>query len=228
MTLSKRQNELLCSIIQEHIKTAEPVGSNLLVNQYLKNLSSATVRNEMLELDRLGFLIQPHTSAGRVPSEQAYKYYIENFLKEKPIKQRVKNNLKNLKKIKHSRERNKKIAKFLAQEINQAVIMAFSADDIYFTGLSYLFNQPEFQNSVYITNLSQVVDHLEEVLPQVIARAQKEVTIAIGEDNLFSDECSAIFIKYQSQGLLALIGPMRMDYAVNAGLVKYIATLLHC
>jgi heat-inducible transcriptional repressor len=80
--LSPRQHQILLTIIQEFINSAEPVGSATLVNRYGFRLSPATLRNEMAKLEDLGFLFQPHTSSGRIPTDRAYRYYV-NFLMQK-------------------------------------------------------------------------------------------------------------------------------------------------
>lgn len=79
--LTNRQQKILSLIIHEHIQSAEPVASNRLVNDYNLDLSSATVRNEMAFLTETGFLRQPHTSAGRVPTEEGYRYFVGNLMR---------------------------------------------------------------------------------------------------------------------------------------------------
>lgn len=79
--LTNRQQKILSLIIHEHIRSAEPVASNRLVNDYNLDLSSATVRNEMSYLTEQGFLRQPYTSAGRVPTEEGYRYFVGNLMR---------------------------------------------------------------------------------------------------------------------------------------------------
>ncbi|MBR6940624.1 MAG: heat-inducible transcription repressor HrcA [Clostridia bacterium] len=83
--LSERKNQILASVVELYIKTGEPVGSKGLLAATGMNCSSATVRNEMNELDQLGYLIQPHTSAGRIPSEKGYRYYVDNLMMVRDI-----------------------------------------------------------------------------------------------------------------------------------------------
>lgn len=79
--LTNRQQKILSLIIHEHIRSAEPVGSTRLVSDFNLDLSSATVRNEMAYLTEAGFLRQPHTSAGRVPTEEGYRYFVGNLMR---------------------------------------------------------------------------------------------------------------------------------------------------
>lgn len=77
--LSSRSREVLVALIREYVRTAEPVGSRALAKGYLPTLSPATLRNVMADLEESGYLTQPHTSAGRVPTDKAYRFYVESF-----------------------------------------------------------------------------------------------------------------------------------------------------
>lgn len=87
--LSDRQRLILALIVREHIETAQPVGSKSLVDNYQLDFSSATVRNEMLALSELGYLRQPHTSAGRVPTENGYRYFVRQLMVQTELPLRV-------------------------------------------------------------------------------------------------------------------------------------------
>ena len=78
--LDKRKAFILATVVYEYIATAEPVGSNTLTHKYNLGVSSATIRNEMAELEALGYLVQPHTSAGRVPSDAGYRTYVDRLM----------------------------------------------------------------------------------------------------------------------------------------------------
>ena len=80
MEISDRKKKILTAVIDEYIATAEPVGSKSIVESGVLDLSSATIRNEMAELTAMGFLEQPHTSAGRVPSDKAYRLYVDQMM----------------------------------------------------------------------------------------------------------------------------------------------------
>lgn len=83
--LDKRKKEILQAVIDEYINTAEPVSSGTLVKKYGLAYSSATVRNELAELENIGYLDKPHTSAGRVPSEKGYRFYVDELLNDEDI-----------------------------------------------------------------------------------------------------------------------------------------------
>lgn len=79
--LPKRRQKVLAAIVEQYIETGEPVGSKALLSKLDITVSSATIRNEMSELTRLGFINQPHTSAGRIPTQAGYRYYVDNLMK---------------------------------------------------------------------------------------------------------------------------------------------------
>ncbi|MBI3626888.1 HTH domain-containing protein [Candidatus Uhrbacteria bacterium] len=90
--LNSRQKELLARIVRHYVDRAEPVSSGQLAQEF--NLSPATLRNEMSELERLGYIYQPHTSAGRIPAEAAFRFYISEYVKEKEPNKKAKDELK--------------------------------------------------------------------------------------------------------------------------------------
>ncbi|MGH7276619.1 MAG: heat-inducible transcriptional repressor HrcA, partial [Candidatus Rokuibacteriota bacterium] len=84
--MDARHRDVLIAVIREYIDSTEPVGSRALSKRYLPSLSPATIRNAMADLEELGYLVQPHTSAGRVPTDKAYRFYVESFPPAPPAK----------------------------------------------------------------------------------------------------------------------------------------------
>ncbi len=211
-----RQSKLLKSIIEEYIKTAEPVGSSLLVEKFFRNISSATVRSEMAELEKQGYIAQPHTSAGRIPTEAGYKFYIENFIKDSEQKKVAEFK---------APDNAKAVAKRIAEISGEAVIVTFSKDDVYYTGISNVFSQPEFREYDLAFGFTSIFDHLDEVISEIYDEITSEVEVRFGEENPFGADCGLIITKSRDK-LLAIIGPMRMDYQKNINLLKYAKTLI--
>jgi heat-inducible transcriptional repressor len=83
--LDKRKAFILATVVYEYINTAEPVGSVTLTQKYNLGVSSATIRNEMAELEAGGYLVQPHTSAGRIPSDSGYRTYVDRLMAPEPL-----------------------------------------------------------------------------------------------------------------------------------------------
>ncbi|HPI67118.1 MAG TPA: hypothetical protein PKZ16_01045 [bacterium] len=225
-----RQKELFKNIIDEYIRTAEPVGSKLIVDKYKIDVSSATVRNDMMELEEAGYIFQPHISAGRVPTEYGYKKYVteqidlKSELSGKEKEQLIKD-IQNFKDIKDSAQKIKNLAKILAEKSELGVFIGFGPGDSYYTGLANLFSQPEFNNVDLVCNFSAVIDHLDEVMKRVYEEVREETVIKIGRDNNFSSDCSAVMIKIKNV-LLGIIGPMRMNYQKNVELINFVKNIL--
>jgi len=94
VVMEERNKQILTSVINEYVLTAEPVGSRKLAKKYNINLSSATIRNVMSDLEDMGLLHQPHTSAGRIPTEKALRFYVNSILKVKDLKLREKDRIR--------------------------------------------------------------------------------------------------------------------------------------
>lgn len=223
-----RQDNLLQVIIEEYIESAEPVGSNLIAEKYFKDLSSATIRNEMVGLEEKGLIFQPHPSAGRAPTIKGYQYYLAHFLSEGKISEKNKRALGELK-LSSDRESIKSLAKALAELAQEAVLVGFAPSDVYYTGISNLFRQPEFAQPGLIYSMSDVIDHLDEVMAQIFNQIDEKVKVLIGQENPFGALSSAILVKYhlgRADGLIGILGPNRMDYCQNLGLIEYSQRIL--
>lgn len=224
--MEKRKQELLKLIIENYIKTAEPVGSSFLVEKAGLKVSAPTVRNEMRELEENGFLTHPHTSAGRIPTELGYQYYVENLMESEKVKLKIKNKIEEV--LKNEEEKNKKIkniAKLIAEETGGAVIVAFGQDNVYYTGLTNLFSQSEFSDQASLTSISSIFDHCEDRMEDMFEVIGEEVGILIGQKNPFGNACGLVAIKFGENNLFTIVGPMRMDYGKSVELLKLVKSL---
>ncbi len=226
-----RDKKILEAIIKEHIATAAPVGSSHLVEKYKLPVSSATVRNVMAELEDEGYIAQPHTSAGRVPTERAYLMLsdeVKNKRTDKKIKAQI---AAELDEALTSTDENsfKEAAKTISKISDSAVFWAMHKHNLYYTGLSNLFRQPEFANTGLIYDFSEVVDRMDDIIDEIYDDIGFEPEILIGGNNPFGSFCSSILVKYrvgEYDGLFGILAPMRMDYEGNLSLVKYILNRL--
>lgn len=225
--LSARQSTILHSLVQQYIASADPVASGRLASQF--NLSPATIRNEMNELERQGYIFQPHTSAGRVPTEAGFKLYLsksdnekKTSLKDREVLQSVWSNSDSIYSI-------KLLSKKLAELSGEAVVVAFSTNDIFYTGISNLLSKPEFGNLDLLVNLTKLIDHLDEVVAKIFDKVAGNAQIWIGRENPFSRHCGTIIASYKRpdhKGMIAMIGPMRMDYQDNLGLINLCKSII--
>jgi heat-inducible transcriptional repressor len=224
--ISERKQFLLETIVKEYVKNAQPVSSGMLVNRYKLDISPATVRNEMMELEDEGYIYQPHTSAGRVPTELAYKLFLSNLSSNKKKKGLKESEEKLLEEVFNLDEVSfRKTAKVIAELANGAVFWAFHKNDLYYTGLSNLFSQPEFKQATAVCDVSSIIDRLEEIIDDIFEDLKEGEIVLIGEDNPFGNFLSTALVKYKyqnSHGLLGILGPMRMDYSRNLSIIRFI------
>jgi heat-inducible transcriptional repressor len=221
-----RQDKLLKLIIEEHINTAEPVGSNFLVQKADLDISGATVRNEMRELENIGYLTHPHTSAGRIPTESGYKHYITNLMELiKPSKEFEQTALEIKKHNNDEKEALKQAAKYFAQEGENAVIVMFGQNSIYYTGLSNLFSKPELRDYANSISMSALFDECEQRIPSLLDAMEDNLQIFIGTENPLGTFCSTIAGKIGNQNLFAFVGPLRMNYAKNVGIMQCVQNI---
>lgn len=221
--MDPRKELILNTIIKEHIKTGAPVGSSILVEKYKLDISPATARNEMADLEAEGYIAQPHTSAGRIPTELAYDYYLAK-IQIKKINKSDKDNLEELL-SKKNEESLKGAAKHLSQLSGVAVFWAFHQHNLYYTGISNLFQQPEFSRMNIIFDISAIIDRIDEIINEIFVDIPNGLTTKIGSKSPFGDFSGSIIAKYKSgghEGLFGFLGPMRMDYERNLSLLDFV------
>ena len=226
--LTDRKRTLLGLIIEKYVETAEPVGSYVLIRDGEVELSGATVRNEMRDLEDDGFLTQPHTSAGRIPTEAGYRYYVEHLMAPDQPTTRIQAEVQALGRRAATRaERPKAIGRFVADYIDNAVILRLERDNMYYTGLSHLFAQPEFRDHAHMVDISSVFDECEERLAAVAeAIADEEPVVLIGRDNPLGYGCGTVAVRFGRGTLMVIVGPLRMPYARAVGVLDYLRNIL--
>lgn len=226
-------------IVEEYVATAEPVSSKAVVERYDLPISSATVRNDMAELETAGYIRAPHTSAGRVPTEKGYSHYIAKFAhgdaspaSSQKLRQAVEESSDPEGTI-------RALARELVALTGDMAIAAFGPDRSFFTGMGSLMNKPDFQNLEVMREMSAMLDRFDEVVQGVLEYLDQETVgtgpgasprVMLGATNPFGKETAAVVIKCRLGngriGLLGLIGPMRMDYPKNLGLMEEVVEIL--
>ena len=208
--------QLLKAVIEEYVATAEPVGSQHLVERYRLDVSPATIRNWFADLEEAGYLEQPHTSGGRVPTEKGFRYYINTFVRNKPANKRERETLEKAASFDTLRTgdkgaRLKNVARALAGLSGQAAFVELNEADTFYTGLSQLFSQPEFENRQNVVALTEALEGLDETLRHLQRRSFSEPQALVGGENPFGSGYGAVVVSFED-GLIGLIGPLRLDY----------------
>lgn len=228
--MNERQEQLLILVIENHITTAEPIGSKFLVKKGGLDWSEATVRNDLRELEEQGFLTHPHTSAGRVPTARGYRFYVNtlNFSGLSLPKAEQWALEKSLASALEYETARKSVARELVELSNETVVVAFSPDIVYYTGLSNLFQKPDFVELDSVVDVSAVFDRCEEVLGDFFGKVSDELEFFVGGEHPFGSILTVLATRFGERGdsLIALVGPQRMDYKHNWELMKKVSELI--
>ena len=254
MNISERQQAILCAIIEEYAETAAPVGSTMMAKLF--GVSPATVRVEMARLETLGLIAQPHTSAGRVPTDEGYRYYVNHLKDEIEEDKTVSGADDSVKKYESSgvhlsgdsilgRGMHVLEVRVSSQSRADAAIrgavdalvdltgnlgLATIGGQLYLSGISKLFTQPEFMDVNRVQAVAKLLDNLEPWLRE--AAPGEALNIFIGRENPIgkSSDVSLIISKFRSpfsdKSYIGVLGPTRQNYARTMVLVRHAGDVL--
>lgn len=225
--MDPRQEQLLTLVIEKYIETAQPIGSKFLVSDADLDFGEATVRNELRELEDMGYLTHPHTSAGRIPTDKGYKFYLEKIDWSKlKINKKDSEALASFSAFEDKIQAQKNLAKLLAAITQETVIFAFSQNSIYYTGLSNLFSKPEFVELGVVGDVSAVFDRCEDCIPAVYDLVSENIKFFVGTEHPFGHMLSMGSFKFENS-LLILLSPTRTDYKRNYSLLQVVKEILN-
>lgn len=223
--MTERQKQILSAIIEQYAEVAVPVGSSLLAKVF--NVSSATIRAEMAELERLGFITQPHTSAGRVPTDKGYRFYVNNLNDTEEIVPETRAERALAARVSSAGlpERTIKSAVDTLVELTHNLGLATIGNQLYMSGLSNLFGQPEFINGSQVQQVARLLDNLEPWLRE--AAPNEPLSVYIGSENPIgrSAGVSLIISRFRSpfsdHSYIGTLGPTRQSYRDVMTLVRH-------
>ncbi len=237
MEISERQRQILCQIIEEYAETASPVGSVTMAKLF--NVSPATIRAEMARLEALGLIVQPHTSAGRVPTDAGYRFYVNNLDGTNEIN-KDEAERKSLERGAHALEVRISSQSRVDSAIRGAVDalveltgnlgLATIDGQLYLSGISRLFTQPEFGDTRRVQAVAKLLDNLEPWLRE--AAPGEALNIFIGQENPIgkNSEVSLIISKFRSpfsdRSYIGVLGPTRQNYIKVMSLVRHAGQML--
>jgi heat-inducible transcriptional repressor len=232
--MQTRQQTILEILVEEYIKTAEPVGSQILVENYKLEISPATVRSEMAELTDAGYLKQPHTSAGRIPTDKGYRFFVDNLMEEKNLTKTEENALRSATKRKAQRQFAKEMAKTISLFSQNLGICAFlEKEDFFSSGLTQLIKEPEFMRFPgpfeILEDALSFFDQMDKEIEKIFALSNNDVRVLIGKENKIQelDDFSFVVSRCGRKGVVGVLGPKRMDYAKNIALVDYARNIIN-
>lgn len=235
--LDERKKRILEATIRDYLHTAEPVGSRTIWRNYMPDLSPATIRNEMADLEAMGLIIQPHTSSGRVPTDLGYRYYVDHLMKSRQLTVKedeiIKEGFKGVRcDIDEALHHTLKVLSHLL-EYASLVATLDEKSRVYSAGYSNMLKQPEFNDMKFTRQVLETLEE-EELMVKIVREYTTEegITIRIGHENTFKEvkDCSVIMSSYKTKnkvtGGLGVIGPTRMSYAKTAAILKSLSRRL--
>ena len=227
--ITDRQKKILNVIIEEYINSAEPVSSQILAHKFGFDLCSATMRIEMKNLTDLGFLEKPYISSGRIPTDKAYRVFVDSFLSE-AIKEEFdledvfRKNIDEFKLV-------KELTDFLAGTSSSYIVMSFPERGLSWqAGLNDIIKEPEFLEKDFILNFLSFLEEFSR--EQERLNLESNIKVFIGEENPFEKGhefsliCSENILNNNEKLRLSLIGPKRMDYCKNINLINSLIKMI--
>ena len=231
----KRKEQILAITIDQYIQSVTPVSSTLVAKRYPLNVSSATVRNVLAELEHEGFLTHPHTSAGRVPTQKGYRYYVDHLMDEIRLleeeKARIKSEYKQASvELERLMERTSKILSDTTQYTS--IISIDGGERLYCRGTNYILSYSDYQDLQRIEALLATLEEKEKLLKLINKELEDRVNIFIGQE-IHSEEmehCSIVITKFKTRkgptGRMAVLGPTRMQYEKVISTLEYLGNLI--
>lgn len=234
MEITPRQKQILNQIVEEYAETASPVGSMMMSKIF--GVSPATIRAEMARLEALGLIAQPHTSAGRVPTDAGYRFYVNSLENEDKVvtKQPAIERGTHVLEVRVSSQSRADAAIRGAVdalvELTGNLGLATIDGQLYLSGISRLFTQPEFGDTRRVQSVAKLLDNLEPWLRE--AAPGEALNIFIGQENPIgkNSEVSLIISKFRSpfsdRSYIGVLGPTRQNYSRVMMLVKRAGEML--
>lgn len=244
MLITAREQAILFAIVEAYAELATPVGSVTLAKLF--KVSPATIRSEMVKLERMGFLSQPYTSAGRVPTDAGYRLYVNSLAFNTPKAEKP----ANAKDKKESQKHSDRATRALATRIESQTRADFAiriavdslvqltgnlgigtiGDQVYLAGLSHLFSQPEFNDVAKVQAVARMLDDIQPWLRE--ASLDHAINVYIGTENPIgkSSHASLILSRFRSplsnESYIGVLGPTRQPYRRVMALVRQAGLML--
>lgn len=231
--MTERQIAILAAIIEQYAEIAVPVGSITLAKLF--GVSSATIRSEMARLEDMGLIMQPHTSAGRVPTDKGYRFYVNTLTDAEPtdipkidrgaraIDMRVSTQG-------NRADRAIRSAVDSLVDLTHNLGLATIGDELYMSGIGNLFSQPEFMSGTHTQAVARLLDNLEPWLRE--AAPNEPLNVYIGAENPIGKTSGASLIisrfrsPYSDRSYIGVLGPTRQSYAKVMRLVRHAGAML--
>lgn len=229
--MTERQTQILAAIIEQYAEVASPVGSVTLAKLF--GVSSATIRSEMAKLEEMGFITQPHTSAGRIPTDKGYRFYV-NLLTESDATPQLDRSARAIEaRVNTHGDRADRAIRSAVDslvDLTQNLGLATIGDELYLAGMGNLFSHPEFLGGTNARSVARLLDNLEPWLRE--AAPNEPLNVFIGTENPVGKTSGATLIiskfrsPYSDNSYIGVLGPTRQSYARVMRLVRQTGAML--
>lgn len=232
--MTDRQAQILAAIIEQYAEIAAPVGSVMLAKLF--GVSSATIRAEMARLEELGFITHPHTSAGRIPTDKGYRFYV-NSISETQLANSTPRFEKSVRAIDarvntHVDHADRAIRSAVDSlvELTHNLGLATIGDELYMNGIGNLFSHPEFMQGEHVQAVARLLDNLEPWLRE--AAPNEPLNVYIGSENPIGKNSGVSLIisrfrsPYSDRSYIGVLGPTRQSYGKVMRLVRHAGAML--
>lgn len=241
--MTDRQREILYAIIEEYAELATPVGSVTLAKLF--DCSSATIRAEMGKLEQMGYIMQPHTSAGRIPTDAGYRLYVNSLQENFDHAEDVAEDAPRLESGKSDRTTKALTTRIQAQtradyairtavdslvELTGNLGLATIGDQLYVSGFGGLFSQPEFIQTQQVQAVGKLLDNIRPWLQEV--QPNETINVYIGSENPVGKTSNVSLIisrfrsPYSDRSYIGVLGPTRQSYKRVMSLVRHAGLML--
>ena len=231
--MTERQERILKDVIVEYIDSARPISSQSIEKKHGFDFCSATIRHEMQQLTELGFLYQPHVSAGRIPTDKAYRFFVKDLLKKEKSTQKESLEIKKILEDEKQDILNftNSLLKFLTEKSLSLVTINLLEEEFFWKdGWGGILREPESRERDFTNEFINLLDIFEKDVRSF--EINTKIKIYIGDENPFTkaDGFSIIVSKClfpnKKQGIISLFGPKRMKYKSNINLINSILDVL--
>jgi heat-inducible transcriptional repressor len=229
-----RRRAVLAATINKYIDGAMPVASEDLAEDF--DLSPATIRNILAELEKEGYITHPYTSGGRLPTTKGYRYYVDFLLTQMELLEAEKEHIVNeyKKEIGHLEDALEKTSEVISMVTHYAGIVSFVdwQDRIFYQGISQILEQPEFKDFADLRMIIKLIEEKERLLGIINRDFNEKVKVYIGDELACPgmENCALVVSSYKlknkSLGRLAVLGPRRMEYRHTIPALEYISDVL--
>lgn len=234
--LQDRRDKILAIAIERYIETISPVSSGYIAEKSPYRVSSATIRNILSELEEKGLLTHPHTSAGRVPTQRGYRYYVDNLMDEIHLlnaeKERVRFEYREAtKELDQLLEKTSSIISDLTH-YTSIISVDGCADKLICRGTNFVVNYPDYEHLKKVSDILSALEEKERLYEIINRQLKEKIDIYIGHEMQYKevDSCSLVVSGYRTQrgvsGRIAVLGPQRMYYEKVISTIEYVSEVI--